>query len=49
MSGEQLEDKNPCLLIKFSALKKYLLDKEEKTYDDLLDALRLSLKGYQIN
>jgi hypothetical protein len=36
MSGEQLEDKNPCLLIKFSALKKYSLYKEEKTYDDFV-------------
>jgi len=25
------------------------MDKEETTYDDLLDALRLSLKGYNIN
>ena len=24
------------------------LDKEQTSYDDLLDALRLSLKGYQI-
>ena len=24
------------------------LDKKETSYDDLLDALRLSLKGYQI-
>lgn len=45
MPGEQLKDKNPYLLIKFSSLKKYLLDKEEKTYDDLLDGLRSSLKG----
>jgi hypothetical protein len=48
MSGDQLKDKNPCLLIKFSALKKYSLDKEQTTYDDLLDSLRLSLKGYSI-
>ena len=26
----------------------YSLDKEQTSYDDLLDALRLSLKGYQI-
>ena len=25
------------------------LDKEQTSYDDLLDGLRLSLKGYQIN
>jgi len=25
-----------------------LLDKEQTSYDDLLDALRLTLKGYQI-
>jgi hypothetical protein len=27
--------------------KEYSLDKEQTSYDDLLDALRLSLKGYQ--
>jgi hypothetical protein len=48
MSGEQLKDKNPCLLIKFSGLKKYLLDKE-KTYNDMLDGLRSSLKDYSVN
>jgi hypothetical protein len=26
----------------------YSLDKEETSYDDLLDALRLNLKGYNI-
>jgi hypothetical protein len=26
----------------------YSLDKEQTSYDDLLDALRLSLKGYNI-
>jgi len=26
--------------------KEYSLDKEQTSYDDLLDALRLSLKGY---
>lgn len=26
----------------------YSLDKEQTSYNDLLDALRLSLKGYQI-
>lgn len=29
--------------------KELTLDKEQTSYDDLLDALRLSLKGYQIN
>ncbi len=28
--------------------KEYSLDKEQTSYDDLLDALRLSLKGYEI-
>ena len=28
--------------------KEYSLDKEQTSYDDLLDALRLSLKGYNI-
>ncbi len=28
--------------------KEYSLDKEQTSYDDLLDALRLSLKGYHI-
>jgi hypothetical protein len=28
--------------------KEYSLDKEQTTYDDLLDALRLSLKGYSL-
>jgi len=28
--------------------REYNLDKEQTSYDDLLDALRLSLKGYQI-
>ncbi len=27
----------------------YSLDKEQTSYDDLLDGLRLSLKGYTIN
>ena len=29
--------------------KELTLDKEQTSYDDLLDALRLSLKGYTIN
>ena len=28
--------------------KEYSLDKEQTSYDDMVDALRLSLKGYQI-
>ena len=28
--------------------REYSLDKDQTSYDDLLDALRLSLKGYQI-
>jgi hypothetical protein len=28
--------------------KEYSLDKEQTNYDDLLDAMRLSLKGYNI-
>jgi hypothetical protein len=28
--------------------REYSLDKEQTSYDDLLDVLRLSLKGYQI-
>lgn len=29
--------------------KEYSLDKEQTSYDDLLDGLRLSPKGYNIN
>jgi hypothetical protein len=29
--------------------KEYSLDKEQTSYDDSIDALRLSLKGYKIN
>jgi hypothetical protein len=28
--------------------KEYSLDREQTSYDDLLDALRLSLKGYNV-
>jgi len=28
--------------------KEYSLDKEQTSYDDLLDGLRLSLKGYNL-
>lgn len=33
---------------KTAITKKYSLDKEQTSYDDLLDALRLSLKGYRM-
>ena len=29
--------------------KEYSLDKEQTSYDDSIDALRLALKGYKIN
>jgi hypothetical protein len=29
--------------------KEHSLDKDQTSYDDLLDALRLSLNGYEIN
>jgi hypothetical protein len=40
-----------CLLKKLTVLltKAYSLDKEQTRYDDLLDALTLSLKGYNIS
>jgi hypothetical protein len=34
--------------LRTSQAKGYSLDKEQTNYDDLLDALRLSLKGYNI-
>jgi len=34
--------------LRTSQAKGYALDKEQTNYDDLLDALRLSLKGYNI-
>jgi hypothetical protein len=34
--------------IRTAQAKEYSLDKEQTSYDDLLDALRLSLKGYNI-
>ena len=36
------------LSLRTAQAKEYSLDKEQTSYDDLLDALRLSLKGYQI-
>lgn len=34
--------------LKTAVAKEYSLDKEQTSYDDLLDALRLSLKGYKM-
>jgi hypothetical protein len=34
--------------LKTAVAKEYSLDKEQTFYDDLLDALRLSLKGYKM-
>jgi hypothetical protein len=36
------------LSLRMAVAKEYSLDKENTSYDDLLDALRLSLKGYNI-
>jgi hypothetical protein len=37
------------LSLRTAQAKEYSLDKDQTTYDDLLDALRLSLKGYKKN
>jgi hypothetical protein len=37
------------LYLRTAQAKEYSLDKEQTSYGDLLDGLRLSLKGYQIN
>jgi hypothetical protein len=34
--------------LRTAVAKEYSLDKEQTSYDDLLDALRLSLRGYKI-
>jgi hypothetical protein len=34
--------------LRTATAKEYSLDKDNANYDDLLDALRLSLKGYNI-
>jgi len=39
---------NESYLLKTAYAKELILDKEQTSYDDLLDALRLSLKGYRI-
>lgn len=45
-----IPDKYEKLMIwlRTASAKAYSLDKEQTSYDDLLDWLRLSLKGYQI-
>ena len=35
--------------LKTATVNEYTLDKEATSYDDLFDALRLSLKCYEIN
>jgi hypothetical protein len=42
-----MQTKNQHRIIKNST-SKGILDKEQTSYDDLLDALRLSQKAYQI-
>lgn len=36
------------LSLRTASAKEYSLDKEQTSYNDLFDALRLSLKGYKI-
>jgi hypothetical protein len=36
------------LTLRTAQAKEYTLDKQATSYDDLLDALRLSLKGYEL-
>jgi hypothetical protein len=45
-----IPDKYEKLIISLrtAQAKEYSLDKDQTSYDDLLDALRLSLKGYDI-
>jgi hypothetical protein len=38
----------PIISLRTAQAKQYSLDKECSSYSDLLDALRLSLKGYKI-
>jgi hypothetical protein len=37
------------LSLRTAQAKEYSLDKEQTSYNDMLDALRLSLKGYIIS
>jgi hypothetical protein len=39
---------NLFVSLRTARAKEFSLDKEQTSYDDLLDALRLSLKGYKI-
>jgi hypothetical protein len=45
-----IAEKHEKLIISFrtAQAKEYSLDREETSYDDLLDALRLGLIGYDI-
>jgi hypothetical protein len=45
-----IEEKHDKLLtsLRTASAKELTLDKEQTSYDDLLDALRLALKGYNI-
>jgi hypothetical protein len=36
------------LSLRTSIANEYTLDKDQTSYDDLLDALRLSLRGYKL-
>jgi len=52
--GRHTRKKNFTVFVGFSFLsmhkaKEHSLDKDQTSYDDLLDALRLSLNGYEIN
>jgi hypothetical protein len=42
------KDDKLIISLRTAQAKENILDKKETSYDDLLDALRLSLKGYQI-
>jgi hypothetical protein len=43
------EHDNLITSLRTAYAKELTLDKEQTSYDDSLDALRLSLKGYQFN
>jgi len=46
--GEPEKYEKLIVSLRTAQAKEYSLDKEQTSYDDLLDALRLSLKGYNI-
>ena len=50
LSGKTHTRKYEKLIISLrtAQAKEYLLDREQTSYDDLLDGLRLSLNGYNI-